>query len=313
MFSIVIATYNGEKTLPLTLSALANIQIPEEGFEVIAIDNGSTDNTRKALRTWSKNLPLKIISESRRGKAFAINTGIEASSGKFLVFLDDDVLPEKDWLIQLAEYAGANESVAVFAGQVRHFWEKEPPDWLQQLAIEGRAFGGTKKSRRQGPMALGDIGDVKGANFMIRSRVAKFIGFCEEGAKNFTGEAGSAGGEDTEFVRQAIISGERVDFVAGACVRHIVRPEEVRIGALVRRYVRLGRAAAVRQGSASFGGAVTAFGYPRYLAKTLIRKLGKVVWNLAIGRRYDAANEILDVAVIWGKARQFKNDVVDKK
>lgn len=94
--SIVIPVYNGEKYIKKTLSSVFNQSFKD--FEVITIDDGSQDKTKKILKTYGKK--IRYIYQENKGTAAARNTGIKAAKGKYIAFLDQDDL----WLPQkLAE------------------------------------------------------------------------------------------------------------------------------------------------------------------------------------------------------------------
>jgi glycosyltransferase involved in cell wall biosynthesis len=87
-FSILIPCYNGAKTLPDTLNSVCAQTFKD--FEVIVVNDGSTDASLEILNTYSNRLPMKIVSQSNAGLGAARNTGILNSSGEFVAFLDAD-------------------------------------------------------------------------------------------------------------------------------------------------------------------------------------------------------------------------------
>ena len=95
-FSIIIPTYNRANLLSIALKSALN-QSYEGSYEIIVVDDGSTDNTQEILKNWQKKeLKLKIIfHEKNKGPAAARNTGIKNSKGEYLLFLDsdDELLP----------------------------------------------------------------------------------------------------------------------------------------------------------------------------------------------------------------------------
>ncbi len=96
-FSVVIPTHNRLDVLAEVLSALAR----QEGappFEVVVVDDGSTDGTGDWLRSRSFDLPLRVLSQENRGPAAARNTGVAVSGGRWVAFLGDDTVPAIGWL-----------------------------------------------------------------------------------------------------------------------------------------------------------------------------------------------------------------------
>jgi len=95
--SVVVCTRNGAKTLDQTLAGLARLDYPD--FEVIVVDDGSTDDTPRIARKHE----VKLISTPHRGLSMARNTGLEAATGQIIAYLDDDAWPDEHWLMYLAE------------------------------------------------------------------------------------------------------------------------------------------------------------------------------------------------------------------
>jgi len=90
LFSIVIPCFNAEKTLRATLDSICGQTFRD--FEVIAVNDGSTDSSLAIMESYSDLLPLKVISQPNTGLGTARNAGILKSTGKFVSFLDADDL-----------------------------------------------------------------------------------------------------------------------------------------------------------------------------------------------------------------------------
>ena len=303
MITLILATHNGRATLPLTLEALAAVRFPAQGVEILAVDNASRDGTRDLLESYSGRLPMTVHSEPRRGKSFALNRALAQAAGDLVVFMDDDVLPEPQWLEAYVEAAAAHPEVALFAGQVRHHWQKPPPAWLRRLAEEGRSFAGTPLDQPEGPVPATFF---KGANFMVRRAVAQTQRFSEAPGVNFEGQAAAAGGEDTAFVQSALAQGQQARYVADACVRHIVRPQQVGIYPVFQRYLRIGRSMALSNPETFDRRGARLLGYPRYLFRTVPRDVLRALALWLGGNSYAAADQLIGVAMTCGRAQQWR-------
>lgn len=96
-FSIIIPVYNAESTITKTINVLKDIITP--GFEVLLIDDGSKDNTKKVIQTSISNDPRFILlSKKNEGPGLARNFGIEQAKGEYLLFFDADDFPAKEVL-----------------------------------------------------------------------------------------------------------------------------------------------------------------------------------------------------------------------
>ena len=266
MISVILASHNGTGTLPLTLEALTALRLPQGGVEFLAVDNASDDGTRDLLESYVGHLPLRVLVEPRRGKSFALNRALDEVAGDLVVFMDDDILPVPQWLEAFAQAAAAYPQVGVFAGQVRHHWQKPPPAWLKRLAEEGRSYAGTPLDQPEGPVPAIFF---KGANFMIRRALVDSLRFSEAPGVNFAGQALAAGGEDTAFVQQALSQGAEARYVREACVQHIVRPQQVGLWPVFLRYLRIGRSMALSNPQTFDPAGAKVLGYPRYLFRTV--------------------------------------------
>lgn len=94
--SIVVCSFNGESTIRDTLNGVQKLDYPD--FEVILVNDGSTDNTREIASEY----PVRVINTENQGLSSARNTGIKASTGEIVAFIDDDAYPDTHWLRFLA-------------------------------------------------------------------------------------------------------------------------------------------------------------------------------------------------------------------
>ena len=94
--SVVVCSYNGERTLGDCLEGLARLKY--RNFEVIVVDDGSTDQTAAIAARY----PVRLIRVPNRGLSHARNTGMQAATGKIVAYLDDDAYPDPHWLTYLA-------------------------------------------------------------------------------------------------------------------------------------------------------------------------------------------------------------------
>jgi O-antigen biosynthesis protein len=94
--SVVVCTYNGERTLRECLHSLCNLDYPD--FEVIVVDDGSTQDIASIARAY----PVRYIRTENRGLSSARNTGLAAARGEIVAYIDDDAYADAQWLTYLA-------------------------------------------------------------------------------------------------------------------------------------------------------------------------------------------------------------------
>ncbi|MEM4662842.1 MAG: glycosyltransferase family 2 protein, partial [Candidatus Diapherotrites archaeon] len=100
--SIIVATYNRANILRKTLNAMLKLKYPSK-YEIIVINDGSTDNTREMLnKEFLGNDKITIINfEKNQGVCKARNAGIKIAKHEIIVTMDDDCIPDKNWLKDL--------------------------------------------------------------------------------------------------------------------------------------------------------------------------------------------------------------------
>jgi GT2 family glycosyltransferase len=96
--SIVIPTYSRPRQLAACLRALANIEYPQDRFEVIVVDDGSEDSQEATAASLGDSLDVTYLRQRHAGPAAARNTGARQARGDLLAFTDDDCVPDRDWL-----------------------------------------------------------------------------------------------------------------------------------------------------------------------------------------------------------------------
>jgi GT2 family glycosyltransferase len=94
--SVVVCTYNGSSTLPECLDSILGMRYPN--FEVILVDDGSTDGSADLARSYG----VKVITTENQGLGSARNSGLHEATGEIVAYTDDDAYPDPEWLTYLA-------------------------------------------------------------------------------------------------------------------------------------------------------------------------------------------------------------------
>ncbi len=132
MISVIICTYNRVHYIEKVLDALRKEDFKD--YEVLLVDNNSTDGTLQTVQNYAKanaDFPLRVICESRQGLSWARNTGIRHAVGDILAFLDDDAIPRKGYLEELAVGLKAYPDACGFGGRIIPFFDEcQAPKWL---------------------------------------------------------------------------------------------------------------------------------------------------------------------------------------
>lgn len=103
--SVIVTTHNREKILKDCLVALSNQDLPKKDFEVIVVDDGSRDDTKKIVKSFvNKDLHLSYFFQENQGQGVARNLGIDNAKGHIVVLIGDDIIVKRDFLSQHLRY-----------------------------------------------------------------------------------------------------------------------------------------------------------------------------------------------------------------
>ena len=211
--TVAIPTYNRADFLRQTLAGLAAQQFPRDHFEILVIDNNSTDHTRAVVAEFAGARPAPCyIAETKQGLDYARNRAIAEARGEIVVFGDDDILVQPDWLAQMAVplLADASRRIGAVGGEVIPVFPDGLPDWVREwhTPLAFRADTGPIESRHS-PM---------GANLAFPKWVFEQLGLFHTALDRAAGNYFSGG--DSEKIRRVRGAGLEVWFSPAAAVRH---------------------------------------------------------------------------------------------
>ena len=124
LYSVIVCTYNRATSLRNTLTALAAQRTDGFDYEVLVVDNNSSDDTAQVVQEARARFGERFRSlvEPRQGKPYALNAGVAAARGAWLVFTDDDATAPPDWLRVIRETFKAQAADSVY-GKVLPVWQ----------------------------------------------------------------------------------------------------------------------------------------------------------------------------------------------
>lgn len=181
MISIIIPTFNRASSLKLTIESICLQNFPAKQLEIIVVDNGSTDTTKQitevSITTYHSH-QIHYIYEPEPGLLSGRHRGALEAKGNILIFIDDDIEADVNWL-QAIQEAFTDPSVQLVGGRNLPKYEVEPPEWLEWF-WDNHLYGCTC-----GYLSLLDFGYqareidanyVWGLNFSIRKKALFELG-----------------------------------------------------------------------------------------------------------------------------------------
>lgn len=135
--SLIIPTYNREKSLKRLLFALLDQSLPQDNYEIIIVNNACTDETQKICEGFlSKFKNFKVIYESTAGLLAARNVGILAAKGEILTFCDDDIEPYPVWLSAIMDIMVSHSDIMLLGGNNKGAFDILPPAFVNEFWIQ---------------------------------------------------------------------------------------------------------------------------------------------------------------------------------
>ncbi|MEN3339648.1 MAG: hypothetical protein V7647_3324 [Acidobacteriota bacterium] len=131
--SIVIPTYNRGPLLEPLLTRLLAQESGSVEFEIVVVDNNSTDGTRAIVESVARTDArgrLRYVFEPRQGVSYARNTGVASTTAPIILFLDDDGVPVADWVRSMKQAFDEHPEVDCIGGRITPRWVHPRPSWL---------------------------------------------------------------------------------------------------------------------------------------------------------------------------------------
>lgn len=211
--SILICTRDRSDYLQKNLESIENIRVSDGlAYEVLLIDNGSTDGTRELAETFVRKRPelYKYHFEPQGGKSNALNSALSHARGEILVFTDDDVIVDENWIQAILDtFARRDDAIAV---QGKILLQKELgrlPEWYDPDYLIGLPY--FDPSPTECPCDT-----LVGANMAIRREAFEKYDLFDPRL----GKGGSGSGFETEFCTRLRNGGEKIIYQPEAVVFH---------------------------------------------------------------------------------------------
>jgi len=294
MFSLALCTYNRSNLLAQALESLCACQGPRGDWELLVIDNNSTDGTSAVAGSFAPRLPLRYVFEPVQGLSAARNRALRECKGEVLLFTDDDVRFDADWLRTYEQAFAGQPEAGWFGGRVRPLWPEGKPKWLhdENLALISGLLVHYDLGALNRPYATQDPAPF-GASFALRRAAIATGG---EFRADLGVRAGTPGrGEEVEYVERLRRGGVGGFYVGASSAWHWQDAARFRWPYLYRYGVQKGIAEARTQGAAVQSPAP----YPEQAAFAL-----KALLQLLKGRGDRARQCVINMGIARGVHRR---------
>ena len=234
--TVVICTRNRSSSLKRTLNSVVDSAALLDDalanrWELLVVDNGSSDDTQDVVLEFESSLPIRSTIQPVPGLSNARNAGIDAANGRFILWTDDDVLVDENWLSVYLKTFQENPDIAIFGGRAVPRYEEPATDWFVQ-----------NEKYLKGLLAVRDAPERTeitpkytpyGLNYAFRRDVQM--------KHRYDPELGVApgrriGGEETAVIQEALRHGANGLWVWDATVYHLIPLQRQTLDYIIEYY-----------------------------------------------------------------------------
>ena len=240
--SVIIPTYNRAEILRQTLTSMTRLDRDGLSVEFVVVDNNNSDHTKQVIESFTDRLPIRYLFEPRPGQNYARNRALaDAELGRLVVFTDDDVKPQKEWLKAIVSISKRWPDYSVFGGKIHPIWpDTDIPEWVYLPSISELSFVEHNHGDKEGPYEPNIF--PFSPNFWVRRKVF-------ENGRRFCEAIGPRPGRyimgsETSFLKRLADEGYGIVYSPMAVVGHRIQPEQISISNICKRAYRYGRSVA---------------------------------------------------------------------
>ena len=225
MLSVILCTYNRDKYIYNVLRSIADNDYPHNLYEIVLVNNNSTDNTQAECQRFQADYPditFRYLVEPSQGLSYARNCGITNALGDLLVYVDDDATVNPQYLRTYADFFQRNPDAVAAGGPILPVYETQEPSWMSHYTrqlITGRLYLGSRQ--RQFPRGA----FPGGGNACYRKTV-----FDAVGPFNIQlGRKGNSliGAEEKDLFDKMTTRGMHFYYLPNAILYHIIPPHKL--------------------------------------------------------------------------------------
>ncbi|MDO8445564.1 MAG: glycosyltransferase family A protein [Deltaproteobacteria bacterium] len=233
LISVVVCTYNRADLLSGCLRSLAEQTLDKSLYEVIVVNNNSTDNTLETAEGYAAiHTNFRVVSETRQGLSHARNRGYMEGRGEYVAYIDDDAKAYPDWILQMKSFIERHPDIKVFGGSYDAFSLVDIADWFPP------EYGSLDLGDEERPIRVGHEW-ITGSNMVIRKDLLSSRG-------GFNINLGMKGntisyGEETRFFLDLAAVKVPIYYVPKMKVRHLIAEYKLNLKWLLLSNYSIGR------------------------------------------------------------------------
>ena len=241
--TIAVCTRDRSTQLERLLESFCSLEVPPAtSWEVLIVDNGSTDDTAQLLERYAERLPIRCIREPRQGLSNARNRAFTTAEAELILCTDDDCVVPTDWLVNFLTAASRYQLADLFAGEVEPHFDGADETWGATARREApSAFArfkfGLQDTRIDWQSSLRLI--PYGANYAVRTKAAGKFSFDHVVGRG-SHETLLLGGEETRYFLRMLKAGHVGWLVAGTPVTHWISSDKATLQYVARYYYGVG-------------------------------------------------------------------------
>jgi glycosyltransferase involved in cell wall biosynthesis len=307
--SVVVPTYDRSQLLQRTLASLLAQQAGSLRYEILVVDNCSSDDTRDVVERFTQRCQaVRYLFEPRQGVSYARNTGIAAATAPIVAFIDDDVEADPAWIAEIQRAFNSHPDVDCVGGRIRGHYPEPPPAWFTPLHWGPVALQAEKGASRKVDADHASA-CLMTANFAARRAALEVVGgFSPEFLRD----------EDRELQLRLWAAGKRGLYVPEIVVTTQVPPERLVKDYHRRFHIRAGESHArmrYRDRIDRDGRLVdepihsaTLFGTPAFIYRELLDQMCQWLWcaaTLCWNRGFYHETRVLYLgSYVWSRYRR---------
>ena len=274
ILSIIICSYNRASYISDALTSLYCQSAGLKAFEVIIVDNNSTDNTKEVYAIWRQtntNGQFTFISETQQGASFARNTGAAIAKGQWVCFMDDDAVATPNYVENILKHIQNKPDAVGFGGRIIPKYIPSEPKWMSYYVsslVGNFDYAPIACAFENGKYPLE-------SNMIVKKSVYDKIGGFNV---NLPGVVGTLriGGEGKELFYKILALGHKIYYDPSICIHHVVEVKKLTSEYMYRVASGIGRGEKTR---------TSAISRAAYLKK-IAEYLFKLAASLILGVKY---------------------------